>query len=251
MTFDTFHVEESTSPEVAASLADALNQAREFAAHPAGWLVFMGPYGCGKTHLAAAIANDGLERGRSVLFVVVPDLLDYLRAAYAPNSPATYDERFEEVRNVPVLILDDLGTQNATSWAAEKLYQLLNYRYNAELPTVITTNQTLGDMDPRLASRLGHQSLVHTVPIYAADYRVQGRDESFGSLRLYGGLNFESFSDRRGELEPAQARQLAQAIRTAQEYATYPTNWLLLRGGYGVGKTTWPRRWPTGPCATA
>ena len=150
MTFDTFRVEEHSSPAVSFSLNDALAQAREFAEHPSGWLMLMGPYGCGKTHLAAAIANHRLGHGLPVLFVVVPDLLDYLRAAYAPSSPATYDQRFEEVRSVPVLILDDLGTQNATSWAAEKLYQLLNYRYNAELPTVITTNQSLNDMDPRL-----------------------------------------------------------------------------------------------------
>jgi DNA replication protein DnaC len=96
MTFDTFRVEEHSSPAVSFSLDDALIQAREFAAQPSGWLVLMGPYGCGKTHLAAAIANDRLARGRSALFVVVPDLLDYLRAAYAPNSPATYDERFEQ-----------------------------------------------------------------------------------------------------------------------------------------------------------
>ncbi len=142
------------------------------------------------------------------------------------------------MRNEPVLILDDLGTQNATSWAAEKLYQLLNYRYNAELPTVITTNQSLSDMDPRLASRLRHQDIVRTVPIYAPDFRLRGKeDESFGSLNLYGERNFENFSDRRAELDAAQARNLAQQIQKVRRYAEQPANWLLLRGGFGVGKT--------------
>ncbi|HHX64594.1 MAG TPA: ATP-binding protein [Chloroflexi bacterium] len=237
MTFDTFQVEGHDSPVVSFSLGDALHTAREFAENPSGWLLFIGPYGCGKTHLAAAIANRALERGVPVLFVVVPDLLDHLRAAYAPSSPVTYDELFDQVRNVELLILDDLGTQNATSWAAEKLFQILNYRYNARLPTVITTNQTIGDMDPRLASRLKHQDVVRTVPIYAADYRVQGKDESFGSLSLYSGLTFETFSDRRGELDKHQSARLRQAINTVKEYAEHPANWLLLRGGYGVGKT--------------
>lgn len=237
MTFDTFQTDRHGSAEVSFALRDALQTARSFAAQPSGWLVFTGTYGCGKTHLAAAIANDRVERGLPVLLVVVPDLLDYLRAAYAPNSPATYDERFEQVRQVELLILDDLGTQNATPWAAEKLYQLLNYRYNAELPTVITTNQGLQDMDPRLASRLRDQDLVRIIPIYAADFRIKGKDETFGSLALYGGQTFETFSDRRNELEPAQSAALRQIIKAAEAYAENPVNWLLLRGGYGVGKT--------------
>jgi len=173
----------------------------------------------------------------SALFVVIPDLLDYLRAAFAPTSPTTYDERFDQVRKAPVLILDDLGTQNATPWAAEKLYQILNYRYNAELPTVITTNQSVADMDPRLASRLRDPRLVRALPIYAPDYRLQGRNESFGSLSLYSAMTFESLSDRRGEVEPKQSQSLRSVLGAASEYAEQPMGWLLLRGPYGVGKT--------------
>jgi DNA replication protein DnaC len=237
MTFDTFRVEEHGYDQVVFSLHHAVDKAREFAVNPKGWLLITGPYGCGKTHLAAAIANDRVERGESALFVVVPDLLDYLRAAYAPNSAIAYDERFQQVRDIEVLILDDLGTQNATSWAAEKLYQLLNYRYNAELPTVITTNQSPEEMDPRLASRLRDRDLVYPLRIYATDYRGGAQDETFGSLNLYAGLTFGTFYDRKGELEPDPGLRLRRAIRTAQEYAEAPTNWLLFRGGYGVGKT--------------
>ena len=95
------------------------------------------------------IANRAIERGQPVLFIVVPDLLDYLRATFGPNSTASYDERFDKVRNAPLLILDDLGTQSSTSWAQEKLYQILNHRYNARLPTVITTATPIDDLDPR------------------------------------------------------------------------------------------------------
>lgn len=237
MTFDTFRVDGPEDPEIAFILRDALQTAREFAENPKGWLVLTGPFGCGKTHLAAAIANYCIEHGVFALFVVVPDLLDYLRAAYAPSSPITYDERFEQVRNVELLILDDLGTQNATPWAAEKLYQILNYRYNAELPTVITTNQPLLDMDPRLASRLKDQRMVRMISIYVSDRRAQGKDATFGSLDLYSAFTFETFSDRCSELEPAQVATLRRALKMAQAYAEQPKNWLLLRGPYGVGKT--------------
>ncbi|MBC7234885.1 MAG: ATP-binding protein [Chloroflexi bacterium] len=237
MTFETFRVEEHGHEQVVFSLRHALTKAREFAENPRGWLLLTGPYGSGKTHLAAAIANYRVEKGLPALFVVVPDLLDYLRGAYAPNSTITYDERFSQVREIEVLILDDLGTQNATPWAAEKLYQLLNYRYNAALPTVITTNQSPEEMDPRLASRLRDRELVYNVRIYATDYRGNASDETFGSLNLYAGYTLGTFSDRKGDLDPEAGLRLRQAIRTVQKYAEAPNNWLLLRGGYGVGKT--------------
>jgi DNA replication protein DnaC len=66
----------------------------------------------------------------------------------------SYDLRFDEIRTTPLLILDDLGTQSTTPWVREKLYQLFNYRYIAELPTVITTSDREEDIDPRLLSRL-------------------------------------------------------------------------------------------------
>jgi DNA replication protein DnaC len=237
MTFDSFVTDRHDAVEVTFSLGYALETAREFAQNPLGWLLLQGPYGCGKTHLAVAIANDRVARGQPALFVVVPDLLDHLRATYGPSSPVSYDERFEQVRNVELLILDDLGTQNATSWAAEKLYQILNYRYNAELPTVITTNQRIDDMDPRLVSRLKDQHLVKPIPIYAPDYRITAVDSSFGSLDPYRAMTFETFSTRRGEIEPAQSSLLARLVQALQEYAASHSNWIVLRGPYGVGKT--------------
>ena len=93
----------------------------------------MGGYGSGKTHLAAAIANYRAGLGDPPLFIMVPDLLDHLRATFSPNSNVAFDRRFDEIRTAPLLVLDDLGTQSMTPWVKEKLYQLFNYRYNAEL----------------------------------------------------------------------------------------------------------------------
>ena len=101
---------------------------------------------------------------------MVPDLLDHLRATFSPNSTVSLDRRFEEVRTAPLLILDDLGTQSTTPWVKEKLYQLFNYRYNAELPTVITTASSLEEMDPRLRSRMIDRRLVGIYGITAPPY---------------------------------------------------------------------------------
>jgi DNA replication protein DnaC len=131
-----------------------LKAAHSFAEKPKGWLILMGGYGSGKTHLAASIANYRAGLGDPPLFIMVPDLLDHLRATFSPHSNVAFDRRFDEVRMAPLLILDDLGTQSMTPWVREKLYQLFNYRYNAELPTVITTSDSLDEMDPRIRSRL-------------------------------------------------------------------------------------------------
>ena len=97
-------------------------------------------------------------------------MLDHLRATFNPESTVRLDRRFEEVRTAPILILDDLGTQATTPWVREKLYQLFNYRYNAELPTVITTADYVKEVDPRLLSRMEDRRLCEicaiTVPPY-------------------------------------------------------------------------------------
>jgi DNA replication protein DnaC len=141
-------------------------------------LVLMGSYGCGKTHLAAAIANSYAAEGDAALFVTVPDLLDHLRATFAPNSTVSYDKRFNEVKTASLLVLDDLGTELASPWAKEKLYQLFNYRYNARLPTVITTSHELEEIDPRLATRMRDQRMGKLFAILAPAYlgeKVNGR----------------------------------------------------------------------------
>jgi DNA replication protein DnaC len=92
--------------------------------------------------------------GYQVLFIDVLDLLDHLRATFNPNSTVRFDKLFEEVRSAPLLVLDSLESQSMTPWVREKLYQIINYRYNAELPTVITTVENIDEIDPRLRSRL-------------------------------------------------------------------------------------------------
>jgi DNA replication protein DnaC len=161
------------------SLDSAYIAAWNFATSPRRWLVLVGDVGCGKTHLAAAIKNDRDSQGEPAFFAVVPDLLDYLRATYAPNSDVTYDRGFDAIRSAPVLILDDYGAHSSTTWAEEKLFQLLNYRFNARMPTVITTNlrfdrpETLSpnQQELRIYSRLIDLDLSQVVRIDAPRYK--------------------------------------------------------------------------------
>ncbi len=247
MTFGSFMPEGlGLEPTRRANLRKAYEICLEYTSLPQGWLILLGGYGCGKTHLAAAIANECIAKGQAVLFVVVPDLLDYLRAAYSPSAEVSYDERLDQVQNAPLLILDDLGTQNATEWAQEKLYQILNYRYNARLPTVVTTNQPLDSIDPRLHSRMVDSGLSHLVTINAPDFRSNGvvNVEEISSLNLVRDLTFVSFKLREKELTPEQHVILRDARYQAQAYAeeivkhnAAEAGWLLFTGPYGSGKT--------------
>lgn len=152
-----------------------LDAARRYAESQQGWLVLTGPCGTGKTHLAAAIANATLARGeQTVMFAVVPDLLDHLRATFDPSRGVDYDERFQSIRNTFLLVLDDLGTENATPWAKEKLYQIINHRYNERLPTVITTNQREDAIDERILSRMYDTQLTKRIALKGDDYRRRG-----------------------------------------------------------------------------
>jgi DNA replication protein DnaC len=241
MTFDTFAPEgHGLPPDKRANLRWAYEEAKSFAKNPQGWLILRGGYGCGKTHLAAALANACVEHGQAVLFVTVPDLLDHLRAAFAPTSTSDYDTRFGQIQAASVLILDDLGTESSTPWAQEKLFQIFNYRYNARLPTVITTNHNLEEIPLRLRSRLVDPDLARIVSITAPDYRLSGvsQDQSdLSTLSLHEHQVFENVDLRKGELSAEDEDNLRGALQVSRGFAENPSGWLAFTGDYGVGKT--------------
>ena len=213
----------------------AYEAARRYAAEPRGWLVLTGNSGSGKTHLAAAVANHCIGLKIRTFFMVTPDLLDHLRGTFGPNSEVTYDELFEQIRNVPLLILDDLGAQTSSPWAREKLFQLLNHRFNTQLPTVITTNVPLERLDESLQSRL-------TDPMFSTVIEVERRSSVLSSmdslnLALPANMTFESFKPGGRGLKGEAKQNLEGAYRAALNFAESLDGWMVLMGPPGRGKT--------------
>lgn len=137
-------------------------------------MIFAGNCGSGKTMLAAAVAcevvagaelddtrvylaaigcDDSKNTETPVKFVNIVELFDNLRRMFDKSDNENAD-LLEELKRVPLLILDDLGAEKPTGWTAERLYELINYRYMEELPIIVTTNCKPDDLKLRLGERI-------------------------------------------------------------------------------------------------
>ncbi len=236
-TFDNLLPEgRSGEPASQERFSRAYQAAKAFAAEPKGWLVLVGPNGCGKTHLAAAIANERINHGYPAFFQSIPDLLDHLRSAFSPDSEMPYDELFDRVRNAPLLVLDDLGAQTSTPWAREKLDQLLNHRFNNELPTVITTRNPIDQLEESVRARLTDPNLSR---VYLIEEKTPPLLEyTWGQeFELQKSMTFENFDWKRVNLLPELRENLKEAFRLAFDFAKSPEGWVVLQGMNGCGKT--------------
>ena len=223
-------------PESQRLFESAHAAALEYVESRTGWLVFVGPNGSGKTHLAAAIANRCIDQGHPAFFVHTPDLLDHLRSSYAPASEVSYSDLFEQVKNTPLLVLDDLGIQSSTPWAMEKLRQIVNHRFSGGLPTIITTATELDEIDPYIRSRLQSDGLSRVMVVAR---QQQSHVTSLGRIdnEMSRRMTFDAFSPGGNNPSEGQRSSLEAAFQAAKNFAADPDGWLTLFGSTGVGKT--------------
>jgi|SRR5688500_5498464 DNA replication protein DnaC len=166
------------------SQRDALRRAntfvRSFPAVDKG-LLFYGPYGVGKTHLAVGILKAIIRNtGARGYFFETPDLLRQVRNTYNSGVDATEMGILRPVMDAELLVLDDLGTEKTSEWVQETLGLVVNNRYNTKRPTILTSNlhDTMDTTDPnsfvfqigaRTKSRL--REMCDWIEIQGADVR--------------------------------------------------------------------------------
>lgn len=238
MTFETMELSGRDNTIDASSLRKAKETAQTYSHDPMGWLVISGPSGTGKTHIAAAIVNRLITESKPAKFINVSDLLNQMRLEIDYENPDHLNENLlDHLSNAPMLVLDDLGTHSRTQWAEEKLDQLLGYRYDRRLPTVVTTSEKIEDLPERINTRLSDPFIADHIYLKRGlgnpDSSVIGLD----SITM-DRMTFKSF-DRNGASDGTkrQRETLNHAITLAKHFADGPQGWLYLAGETGVGKT--------------
>jgi len=143
-------------------------------------LFIYGTTGNGKTHLSYAAAHRLIERGKLVVWQNLPAMLDRFRNCFDARlawerdgglRPPLFAEEFANVLEADYLILDDLGAQVFSEWAAEKLYLLVDDRYRQHKPLFVTCNSLFNQIPDRLASRFKASDVCRLIWNQATDCR--------------------------------------------------------------------------------
>lgn len=107
-----------------------------------------GSFGSGKTYLVAALFNEMAKKGVRSVLIYYPEFLRSLKASFQTN----YDEQFNYIKKVPLLLFDDIGAENCSNWSRDEvLGPILQYRMENHLPTFFTSNLTLDELENSLA----------------------------------------------------------------------------------------------------
>lgn len=146
-------------------------------------LLFMGPAGVGKTHLAVAIIRGLIEKGFAGIFCEFGSLLKEIQDSYNPISKSSELKVLAPVYQTDVLVLDELGATIPTDWVRDTMYQIINKRYNDQKLTIFTTNYSdarVSDKEQVLEDRIGTRlrsrlyEMCKKVVMDGGDYRRVG-----------------------------------------------------------------------------
>lgn len=112
-------------------------------------LYLTGSFGSGKTYLIAALFNEMAKKNVRCVLIYYPEFLRSLKSSFQTN----YEEKFNCIKKVDLLLLDDIGAENCSNWSRDEvLGPILQYRMESHLPTFFTSNLTLDELETALST---------------------------------------------------------------------------------------------------
>lgn len=138
-TSSTFADDDKADPYASESCRRYVEQWETYIKPNNAGLMLYGDVGGGKTFLAACVANALIDKGVEVMMTTIPRLANAMSKDYGNERESI----LKRIANVPLLVLDDVGTERNTSYGYELMYDIINTRYKANKPLIITTNLTM------------------------------------------------------------------------------------------------------------
>ena len=118
-----------------------------------------GNFGCGKTYLLAAMLNELAKSNVKSVIVYWPEYLRSLKSCFQSSSSDEFKDMFNEIKYAKILLIDDLGAESVTSWNRDEvLGTILQYRMQEGLPTFITSNLNINELEDHLSITSSNRS---------------------------------------------------------------------------------------------
>lgn len=150
-TFDTFR----QLPGTEKALDYCRSYANAFPDYGGDALLIWGEYGNGKSHLAAAVAHAVKEKGHTVVFQTMPELLERIRETFHDRkNKETEKDIMYALQNCDLLVLDDIGAEKVTDWVQDVLFRIVDGRYRQKKPILYTTNLKPSELKDRVGPRI-------------------------------------------------------------------------------------------------
>ncbi|MBI6466622.1 ATP-binding protein [Proteus mirabilis] len=149
-TFDNY---QATNAEQQKALQKAKKYAEEFG-QSFGGFIFSGNPGTGKNHLASAIGNYIIQNGKSILIATLPDLMMKVRDTYQKDAKTTESKLIDDLCEVDLLVLDDVGVQRENKNEELIIFQVVDRRLANKKPVGILTNLKFDELGRVLGERV-------------------------------------------------------------------------------------------------